>query len=143
MRTDKHGAPMGPRNGGRPVPQWTRPGSPGSAYKPGSSATEASNWRGYSRIVARPLPGTRTRFRNPAFGSVPRFAIEPLSSLASQELVDPRRLTGLVVALCEVRRVPGRGGVETGSEFEVAVALVAARMVQQHQGEQTVGLPGG
>jgi hypothetical protein len=26
MRTDEHGAFMGPRNGGRPVPQWTRPG---------------------------------------------------------------------------------------------------------------------
>ncbi len=26
MRTDEHGAPMGPRDGGRPVPQWTRPG---------------------------------------------------------------------------------------------------------------------
>ncbi len=25
LRTDEHGAPMGPRNGGRPVPQWTRP----------------------------------------------------------------------------------------------------------------------
>jgi hypothetical protein len=52
------------------------------------------------------------------------FAIEPFSSLATQELVEPRRLTGLVVALCEVRRVPGRDVVETGSEFKVAVALV-------------------
>ncbi|MGA9103515.1 MAG: hypothetical protein WB409_15875, partial [Aeromicrobium sp.] len=25
LRTDEHGAPMGPRKGGRPVPQWTRP----------------------------------------------------------------------------------------------------------------------
>ena len=44
LRTDEHGAPMGPRKGGRPVPQWTRPGviSSGSAYKPGSTVTEAS-----------------------------------------------------------------------------------------------------
>ena len=27
LRTDEHGAPMGPRRGGRPVPQWTRPGA--------------------------------------------------------------------------------------------------------------------
>jgi hypothetical protein len=26
MRTDEHGALVGPRSGGRPVPQWTRPG---------------------------------------------------------------------------------------------------------------------
>src|ERR671915_591119 len=30
LRTDEHGAPMGPRNGGRPVLQWTRPGVTGS-----------------------------------------------------------------------------------------------------------------
>jgi predicted dithiol-disulfide oxidoreductase (DUF899 family) len=29
LRTDEHGAPMGPRNGGRPVYQWTRPGATG------------------------------------------------------------------------------------------------------------------
>ena len=29
LRTDEHGAPMGPRHGGRPVPQWTRPGVTG------------------------------------------------------------------------------------------------------------------
>lgn len=29
LRTDEHGAPTGPRNGGRPVPQWTRPGVTG------------------------------------------------------------------------------------------------------------------
>jgi predicted dithiol-disulfide oxidoreductase (DUF899 family) len=27
MRTDEHGAPTGPRSGGRPVQQWTRPGA--------------------------------------------------------------------------------------------------------------------
>ena len=27
MRTDGHGSPMGPRKGGRPTPQWTRPGA--------------------------------------------------------------------------------------------------------------------
>jgi predicted dithiol-disulfide oxidoreductase (DUF899 family) len=27
LRTDEHGAPMGPRNGGRPPYQWTRPGA--------------------------------------------------------------------------------------------------------------------
>jgi predicted dithiol-disulfide oxidoreductase (DUF899 family) len=27
LRTDEHGGPMGPRSGGRPVPQWTRPGA--------------------------------------------------------------------------------------------------------------------
>jgi predicted dithiol-disulfide oxidoreductase (DUF899 family) len=27
LRTDDHGALVGPRNGGRPVPQWTRPGA--------------------------------------------------------------------------------------------------------------------
>ena len=27
LRTNEHGAPMGPRRGGRPVPQWTRPGA--------------------------------------------------------------------------------------------------------------------
>lgn len=27
LRTDEHGALVGPRNGGRPVPQWTRPGA--------------------------------------------------------------------------------------------------------------------
>jgi predicted dithiol-disulfide oxidoreductase (DUF899 family) len=29
LRTDEDGAPMGPRSGGRPVPQWTRPGVAG------------------------------------------------------------------------------------------------------------------
>jgi predicted dithiol-disulfide oxidoreductase (DUF899 family) len=29
LRTDENGAPMGPRQGGRPVPQWTRPGAAG------------------------------------------------------------------------------------------------------------------
>lgn len=29
LRTDERGAPMGPRNGGRPVPEWTRPGVTG------------------------------------------------------------------------------------------------------------------
>ena len=33
LRTDEHGAPMGPRSGGRPVYQWTRPGVTGSACK--------------------------------------------------------------------------------------------------------------
>jgi hypothetical protein len=27
LRTDERGAPMGPGTGGRPVPQWTRPGT--------------------------------------------------------------------------------------------------------------------
>jgi predicted dithiol-disulfide oxidoreductase (DUF899 family) len=27
LRTDEHGAFLGPRSGGRPVPQWTRPGA--------------------------------------------------------------------------------------------------------------------
>src|SRR5688572_10717007 len=35
MRTDEHGAPMGPRNGGRPVPQWTRPGVTGVGVQTG------------------------------------------------------------------------------------------------------------
>jgi predicted dithiol-disulfide oxidoreductase (DUF899 family) len=34
MRTDEHGAPMGPRSGGRPVPQWTRPGVTGTGATP-------------------------------------------------------------------------------------------------------------
>jgi hypothetical protein len=42
----------------------------------------------------------------------------------TQELVEPRRLASLVIALCEVRRVAGRGRVEAGSELEIAVALV-------------------
>jgi predicted dithiol-disulfide oxidoreductase (DUF899 family) len=29
LRTDEHGAPKGPRNGGRPPYQWTRPGAAG------------------------------------------------------------------------------------------------------------------
>ena len=29
LRTDEHGALMGPRRGGRPAPQWTRPGVTG------------------------------------------------------------------------------------------------------------------
>jgi hypothetical protein len=35
LRTDEHGAPMGPRNGGRPVPQWTRPGVTGVGVQTG------------------------------------------------------------------------------------------------------------
>jgi predicted dithiol-disulfide oxidoreductase (DUF899 family) len=35
LRTDEHGAPMGPRNGGRPVPQWTRPGVTGVGIQTG------------------------------------------------------------------------------------------------------------
>jgi hypothetical protein len=31
LRTDEHGAPMGPREGGRPPYQWTRPGVGGPA----------------------------------------------------------------------------------------------------------------
>ena len=47
LRTDEHGAPMGPRNGGRPVPQWTRPGaSPRSAPAP-------SSWRSHRELRGR------------------------------------------------------------------------------------------
>jgi hypothetical protein len=35
LRTDEHGAPMGPRSGGRPVPQWTRPGVTGVGAQTG------------------------------------------------------------------------------------------------------------
>jgi predicted dithiol-disulfide oxidoreductase (DUF899 family) len=35
LRTDEHGAPTGPRDGGRPVVQWTRPGATA-----GSAATD-------------------------------------------------------------------------------------------------------
>ena len=35
LRTDEHGAPMGPRTGGRPVPQWTRPGVTGVGVQTG------------------------------------------------------------------------------------------------------------
>ena len=35
LRTDEHGAPMGPRNGGRPVYQWTRPGVTGVGVQAG------------------------------------------------------------------------------------------------------------
>ena len=31
LRTDEHGTPMGPRSGGRPIAQWTRPGATGGA----------------------------------------------------------------------------------------------------------------
>jgi hypothetical protein len=48
-------------------------------------------------------------------------------SLVTHELVEPRRLAGLVIALCEVRRVAGRGGVEAGNEVEIALALVRLR----------------
>ena len=35
LRTDEHGAPMGPRSGGRPVPQWTRPDVAGAGGRAG------------------------------------------------------------------------------------------------------------
>jgi hypothetical protein len=35
MRTDEHGALVGPRNGGRPVPQWTRPSVTGVGVQTG------------------------------------------------------------------------------------------------------------
>ena len=53
LRTDEHGAPMGPRDGGRPVPQWTRPGVTGPAHQPGSTATEAPP----TTTADRPMPG--------------------------------------------------------------------------------------
>ena len=35
LRPDERGAPMGPRSGGRPVPQWTRPGVSGADGRTG------------------------------------------------------------------------------------------------------------
>src|ERR671912_77674 len=42
LRTDEHGAPMGPRSGGRPVPQWTRPGVTGVGDQTGEGRSAGS-----------------------------------------------------------------------------------------------------
>ena len=46
LRTDERGAPMGPRSGGRPVPQWTRPGVTEVGIQPGSAGAEAGSAEG-------------------------------------------------------------------------------------------------
>ena len=69
LRTDEHGAPIGPTRGGRPVPQWTRPASPqtvgrrpaGSRHSEEHARTRRAAVRrgGGGRRVGREVPRGR------------------------------------------------------------------------------------